>query len=36
MDFTDAPSILDTPSILGVSSIFRIPPSTECIRVLAA
>ena len=32
---TDAPNILDTPSILGVSSIFR-TPSTESIRVLAS
>ena len=31
----EASSILDTSSILGVSSIFR-TPSTECIRVLAA
>ena len=32
---TDAPNILHTPSILGVSSTFR-TPSTERIRVLEA
>ena len=30
--FTDAPSILDTPSLPGVSGIFR-TPNTESIRL---